>query len=69
MAGLLEGKKGIIFGALDDQSIAWKVALKAKAEGADFLLTNVPVALRMGKIQDLAEQCDTEVVPADATNL
>lgn len=69
MAGLLEGKKGIIFGALDDQSIAWKVALKAKAEGADFLLTNVPVALRMGKIQDLAEQCNTEVVPADATNL
>ena len=59
MAGLLEGKKGIIFGALDDQSIAWKVTLKAKAEGADFLLTNVPVALRMGKIQDLAEQCDT----------
>lgn len=66
---LLAGKRGIITGALDENSIAWKVALRAKAEGASFILTNAPVALRMGKINELAEQCETEVIPADATNL
>ncbi len=64
---LLAGKRGIIFGALDENSIAWKVALKAKAEGASFTLTNAPIALRMGKINELAEQCDAKVIPADAT--
>ncbi len=66
---LLKGKKGIITGALDENSIAWKVALKAKEEGASFILTNAPVALRMGKINELAEACGTEVIPADATNV
>lgn len=66
---LLAGKKGIIFGALDENSIAWKVALKAKEEGASFTLTNAPIALRMGKINELAEQCDAKVIPADATSL
>ena len=64
---LLAGKKGIIFGALDENSIAWKVALKAKEEGAIFTLTNAPIALRMGKINDLAEKCGAKVIPADAT--
>ena len=64
---LLAGKKGIIFGALDENSIAWKVALKAKEEGASFTLTNAPIALRMGKINELAEQCEAKVIPADAT--
>jgi len=64
---LLAGKKGIIFGALDENSIAWKVALKAKEEGASFTLTNAPIALRMGKINELAEQCDAKVIAADAT--
>lgn len=64
---LLAGKKGIIFGALDENSIAWKVALKAKEEGASFTLTNAPIALRMGKINELAEQCDAKVISADAT--
>jgi len=64
---LLAGKRGIIFGALDENSIAWKVALKAKEEGASFTLTNAPIALRMGKINELAEQCDAKVIPADAT--
>lgn len=64
---LLEGKKGIIFGALDENSIAWKVALKAREEGATFTLTNAPIALRMGKINELAEACETQVIPADAT--
>ncbi len=64
---LLAGKKGIIFGALDENSIAWKVALKAKEEGASFTLTNAPIALRMGKINELAEKCDAKVIPADAT--
>ena len=66
---LLAGKRGIIFGALDENSIAWKVALKAREEGASFTLTNAPVALRMGKINELAEQCDAKVIPADATSL
>ena len=64
---LLKGKKGIIFGALDENSIAWKTALKAKEEGGTFVLTNAPIALRMGKINELAQQCETEVIPADAT--
>lgn len=65
---ILEGKRGIIFGALDEESIAWKVAEQAKAEGATFTLTNAPIALRMGKINELAKACDTEVIPADATS-
>ena len=68
--GLLKGKRGIIFGALNDMSIAWKVAETAHAEGASFVLTNAPVAMRMGEINDLAAQCgDTKVIPADATNV
>ena len=66
---LLAGKKGIITGALDENSIAWKVALKAKEQGAKFVLTNAPVALRMGGIQELAKECNTEVIPADATSV
>ena len=66
---LLKGKKGIIFGALDDKSIAWKVAEKVKEQGGEFVLSNAPVALRMGKINDLAEACNTEVIAADATNM
>ncbi len=64
---LLKGKKGIIFGPLDEESIAWSVAKKAYEEGARFILTNAPVALRMGKINELAEQCESEVITADAT--
>lgn len=66
---LLKGKKGIIFGALDENSIAWKVALKAKEEGADFTLTNAPIAMRMGEINKLAEKTGSAVIPADATSL
>lgn len=66
---LLKGKKGIIFGALDESSIAWKVAEKAHEEGAEILLTNAPVALRMGSINQLAERLGTIVVPADATEM
>lgn len=66
---LLQGKKGIITGALDENSIAWKVALKAKEQGATFVLTNAPVAMRMGAIQELAKECNTEVIPADATSV
>lgn len=65
---LLKGKRGIITGALDESSIAWKVAMKAKEEGATFTLTNAPIALRMGKINELAAACDTVVIPADATS-
>ncbi len=64
---LLKGKRGIIFGALDESSIAWKVAEKCFDEGATFTLTNAPIAMRMGVINQLAEKCKTEVIPADAT--
>ena len=66
---LLKGKKGIIFGALNDMSIAWKVAERAHEEGAEFVLTNAPVAMRMGAINDLAAKCgNAPVIPADATS-
>ncbi|MBB3838202.1 enoyl-[acyl-carrier protein] reductase I [Runella defluvii] len=67
--GILQGKRGIISGALDENSIAWKVALKAKAEGASFTLTNAPIAMRMGEIKKLSEACEAEIIPADATSL
>src|SRR5260221_9132803 len=67
---LLKGKKGIIFGALDDKSIAWKAALKCYDEGAQIVLTNAPVALRMGEINKLAEHCGNAlVIGADVTNM
>ena len=66
---LLKGKKGIIFGALDENSIAWKTAIRAQEEGAEFVLTNAPIAMRMGKINELAAQCNAEIIPADATSL
>ena len=69
MNNLLEGKKGIIFGALNDMSIAWKVAEKAYEQGAEFVLTNTPVSMRLGEIDDLAAKCNTIVVPADATSV
>ncbi|MCT4638897.1 MAG: SDR family oxidoreductase [Bacteroidales bacterium] len=66
---LLKGKKGIIFGALNDMSIAWKVAEKAHEEGAEFVLTNTPVAIRMGDISSLADKTGSKVIPVDATNI
>ncbi len=66
---LLKGKKGIIFGALDNQSIAWKTAERVYEEGGEFVLTNAPIAMRMGSIKQLAEKTKSEIVPADATNL
>jgi enoyl-[acyl-carrier protein] reductase I len=67
---LLKGKKGIIFGALDEKSIAWKTALKCFDEGAQIVLSNAPVALRMGEINKLAEQCgNAPVIGADVTNM
>ena len=69
VTNLLEGKKGIIFGALNDKSIAWKVAEKAYEQGARFVLTNVPVSIRMGTIEELAEKTESVVIPADATKV
>ena len=68
ISNLLEGKKGIIFGALNSKSIAWKVAEKAYEQGARFVLTNAPVSLRFGEIDELAKKCESEVIPADATD-
>ena len=66
---LLKGKRGIITGALDENSIAWKVAEKAHEEGATFVLTNAPIAMRMGEINKLAEKTGSEIIPADATSV
>ena len=65
---LLKGKRGIIFGALDELSIAWKTAERAHEEGAQFVLSNAPIAMRMGKINELAEKTGSQIIPADATN-
>ncbi len=69
MYNLLKGKKGIIFGALDKNSIAWKIAERAHEEGATFVLTNAPVAMRMGAINKLAEKTNSQIIPADATSM
>lgn len=66
---LLKGKKGIIFGALDSKSIAWKVAERAHEEGAIFTLSNTPTALRFGQIDELAQKTGATVIPADATSV
>lgn len=66
--GLLKGKRGIIFGALNEQSIAWKVAVKAVEEGATITLSNTAIAIRMGQVNDLAKQLNCEVISADATS-
>ncbi|RAI99889.1 enoyl-[acyl-carrier-protein] reductase [NADH] [Chitinophaga skermanii] len=66
---LLQGKKGIIFGALDEKSIAWKTAKRCVEQGAQIVLTNAPIALRMGEIKKLAEECNAPVIPADVTNM
>jgi len=65
--GLLEGKKGLIFGALDDRSIAWRIALACDREGAEFSLSNAPVALRFGDLDELSEKTGAEVFPCDVT--
>ncbi len=66
---LLKGKKGIIFGALNKNSIAWKVAERAHEEGAEFILTNAPVALRMGELDELAKETNSDIISADATSV
>ena len=66
---ILAGKRGIIFGALDDQSIAWKTAESVKDEGGEFILTNAPVAMRMGAINELAKKTGSIIIPADATEV
>lgn len=66
---LLRGKKGIIFGALDDKSIAWQIALKAYEEGAEFTLSNTPTAMRFGTIDELSAKCKALIIAADATSV
>ena len=67
--GILKGKTGIIFGALNEMSIAWKVAQLAHAEGAELVLTNAAIAMRMGEINKLAEETKSQIIPADATSM
>lgn len=67
--GLLKGKKGIIFGALDENSIAWKTAERCHEEGAEFILSNAPVALRMGQLNALGEKTGSDIIGADATSM
>ena len=66
---LLKGKRGIIFGALNSESIAWKVAEKAVEEGAIITLSNTPMALRMGELNELSERLNAPIIPADATSV
>lgn len=66
---LLKGKRGLIFGALNEKSIAWKVAERAHEEGAEFVLTNTAASIRLGEINDLAKKCNTIVIPANATDI
>ncbi len=66
--GLLKGKKGIIFGALDDRSIAWRIALACKREGADFVLSNAPIALRLGALDALSEATNAPIIPCDVSS-
>ncbi|MCF8381885.1 MAG: enoyl-ACP reductase [Bacteroidales bacterium] len=66
---LLKGKKGIIFGALNEMSIAWQVAEKAHEEGGVFTLSNTPVALRLGTLEELAAKTNSTIIPADATSV
>lgn len=66
--GLLKGKKGIIFGALDERSIAWRIALACKREGADFVLSNAPIALRLGTLNALSEETNAPIFPCDVSN-
>ena len=69
MYNLLKNKRGIIFGAIDERSIAWSVALKCAEEGATFVLTNTPSALQLGTITNLAAELDWQIIPCDATNV
>lgn len=69
MNNLLKGKKGIIFGALDNKSMAWKIAEKAYKQGAKFTLSNTPVALRFGQLDELSRKTNSEIIPADATKV
>jgi len=66
--GLLKGKKGIIFGALDERSIAWRIALACKREGADFVLSNAPIALRLGALNALSEETAAPIIPCDVSS-
>ncbi len=66
--GLLKGKKGIIFGALDERSIAWRVALACHREGAEFVLSNAPIALRLGQLNALGEATNSPIIPCDVAN-
>ncbi len=69
MYNLLKGKRGIIFGALDENSIAWKTAERVHEEGGTFVLTNAPIAMRMGTINQLADRTGSKIIPADATSV
>lgn len=69
MYNLLKGKRGIIFGALDENSIAWKTAERVFEEGGTFVLTNAPASIRMGTIDELAQKTNSQIIPADATSV
>ncbi|MEX0639307.1 MAG: enoyl-ACP reductase [Balneolaceae bacterium] len=66
--GLLKGKKGIVFGALDERSIAWRIALACHREGAQFVLSNAPIALRLGALNALSEETGAPIIPCDVSS-
>jgi enoyl-[acyl-carrier protein] reductase I len=66
---ILKGKRGVIFGAVNEMSIAWKTAEHAFDEGAQFVLSNMPSAMRLGNLDELAKKCNAEIIPADASSV
>ena len=67
-SGILQGKTGVIFGALNDSSIAWAIAKAVYKDGGRFILSNAPVVQRFGTLDALADQTESRLVWADATN-
>ena len=67
--GLLKGKKGVVFGPLDESSIGWQIALHAYREGAEIAISNVAAALRFGNIEELSALCgNAPLIVCDASN-
>jgi enoyl-[acyl-carrier protein] reductase I len=69
MYNLLKGKRGIVFGALDENSIAWKTAERIHEEGGIFVLTNASAAMRLGNVDVLAKKIGCQIISADATSV
>jgi enoyl-[acyl-carrier protein] reductase I len=72
--GLLEGKKGVVFGIANDRSIAWAITEKLAAEGAEMGFTHLPDKdparpKNENKVRKLVDPLGAKfVVPCDVTS-